>query len=232
MTPTSMAHVHDSSSVAPQAAVTAGALSGARKALLFCGVLSSLLYVLANVLGAMRWEGYSSISQTISELSAIGAPSRSLWVPLGVAYGVILVAFGVGVWGCSRLRRGLRVTAALLIAMGAIAYWPPMHLRGSVPTLTDALHIAFGSIVSLLILLAIGFGVTAFGKVFRYYSIATMIVLVIFGALTFSYAPRLAANLPTPYLGLVERINLGGYLLWVAVLAIVLLRRHARAAPE
>ena len=55
-----------------------------RKVLLNCGILSSLLYVAMNVLGAMQWEGYNTASQTVSELSAIGAPSRPLWVLLGV----------------------------------------------------------------------------------------------------------------------------------------------------
>ena len=35
-----------------------------RKVLLACGILSSLLYVATVVLAAMRWEGYSSTSQT------------------------------------------------------------------------------------------------------------------------------------------------------------------------
>jgi len=46
---------------------------------------------------AMRWEGYSSASQTVSELSAIGAPTRSLWVPLGAVYTLLVTAFGWGV---------------------------------------------------------------------------------------------------------------------------------------
>ena len=50
-----------------------------RKILLVCGVFSVLLYVAMNVLVAMQWEGYSSVSQTVSELSAIGAPTRPLW---------------------------------------------------------------------------------------------------------------------------------------------------------
>ena len=54
----------------------------ARKLLLFCGILSSLLYVAMNIVGAMPFEGYSSTSQTISELSAIGAPSRPFWLVL------------------------------------------------------------------------------------------------------------------------------------------------------
>jgi hypothetical protein len=50
------------------------------------------------------------------------------------------------------------------------------------------------------------------------------VVLLTFGALTFIEAPRLQANLPTPWIGLFERINISVFLLWVVVLAVVLLR--------
>jgi hypothetical protein len=63
-----------------------------RKALLVSGILSSLLYVAINVFVPMRLEGYSSASQNISELSAIGVPTRPLWIPLGFAYTVLLIA--------------------------------------------------------------------------------------------------------------------------------------------
>jgi hypothetical protein len=43
--------------------------------LLVCGILASLLYVVMTLLVGMLWEGYSAASQTISELSAIGAPA-------------------------------------------------------------------------------------------------------------------------------------------------------------
>ena len=69
-----------------------------RKALLVCGIVASLLYLAMNVLIPMQWEGYNSASQVISELSAIDAPTRSLWVPLGIAYTVLMLAFGGGVW--------------------------------------------------------------------------------------------------------------------------------------
>jgi hypothetical protein len=62
-----------------------------RKALLGCGILSSLLYVGANVLGARRWRGYSLTSYTVSELSAIGAPSRRLVIPLLTAHGALVI---------------------------------------------------------------------------------------------------------------------------------------------
>jgi len=64
------------------------------------------------------WKDYRSMDQTISELSAIDAPSRSTWIPIGFLYAALLIAFGVGVWKCAREHRRLRVAAALLVAMG------------------------------------------------------------------------------------------------------------------
>jgi hypothetical protein len=48
--------------------------------------------------------------------------------------------------------------------------------------------------------------------------------LLVFGVLTFRDAPRIVANLPTPLIGVWERINIGVFLLWVVALAIALLR--------
>jgi hypothetical protein len=68
-----------------------------------------------NILGAIVWQGYSSTSQTISELYAIGAPSRALVAPLMVVYNLLLYGFGVGVWLCAGPKRALRVTTVGLI---------------------------------------------------------------------------------------------------------------------
>jgi len=91
-------------------------------------------------------------------------------------------------------------------------------------TATDTMHLAWSTVTSILLLSEIGVGAAAFARGFRFYSMTTMAVLVIFGALTFGEAPRVAANLPTPWLGIWERINVLGYMLWQAVLSITLLR--------
>jgi hypothetical protein len=80
-------------------------------------------------------------------------------------------------------------------------------------------------VIALFTLLAVGFAATALGKRFRIYSIATLLLLVVFGTLAALEGARIAAQLPTPWLGVTERINIGSYLLWVGVLAVVLLRR-------
>jgi hypothetical protein len=202
-----------------------------RKVLLASGILSSLLYVAANVVGARRWRGYSSTTQTVSELSAIGAPSRTSVVPLLTAHGVLLIPFGWGVRETAEGKHGLRTSGALLMALG-VSDLPaplfPMHQREALArgagSRTDTMHIAITSVNSLLVLLAIGFGSAAFGRRFRLYSGGTIAVLAVTGGLTATQASRLEANLPTPWAGLTERISIGGYLLWQAVLAIALLR--------
>src|SRR3954451_17127203 len=167
-----------------------------RKLSLMCGIVSSLLYVGMNVLVPMQWDGYSSASQTVSELSAIGAPTRPLWVPLGIAYTLLVAAFGCGVWASSRQNHAMRVAGGVLVAYGVIGLaWPPMHLREVLAagggTLTDTMHIAFAMVTVLLMLLAMGFGAAAFGKHFRRYSIATMVSLVACGAATVPAAANL-----------------------------------------
>jgi CubicO group peptidase (beta-lactamase class C family) len=200
---------------------------GAARVLLVCGILAALLYVAMLLVVPMRWEGYSSASQTVSELSAIGAPTRRLWVALGLVYTALIAAFGWGVWLAARENRPLRVVGALMIADGVIgALWPPMHLRGTGFSLTDTLHIVWTAVHGLVVILVLVFGAAALGKRFRRYSITTLIVLLVAGALTGIDAPRVAANLPTPWIGVWERVNIGLYLGWVVVLAVVLLRRE------
>lgn len=199
----------------------------ARNLLLICGILSSLLYVAMNVIAAMQWESYSSASQTISELSAIGAPTRPLWVLLGFFYTLLVIAFGAGVWSSAPRNLPLRAVGGLLVAFGVIGLaWPlaPMHLRGTGFTLTDTLHIVIAGVSVLLMLLAVGFGAAALGNRFRFYSLATFVILVAFGVLTGLDSPRVAADLPTPWIGVWERISASVFLLWVVVLAVALLR--------
>ena len=88
----------------------------------------------------------------------------------------------------------------------------------------DTLHVVLGGATVLLTFLAIGFGAAAFGRRFRVYSIASSVMLLAFGASTFLEAPRMQANLATPWIGLWDRINISVFLIWIAALAVVLLR--------
>lgn len=206
-----------------------------RKILLLCGIVASLLY--GAMIGAIRYDGYSLVSQVPSELTAIGAPTRSLWMVLGAVYMVLMAAFGWGVWTSARRHRTIRIVGGLILAYALLGLlWPfaAMHQREVLAaggaTFSDTMHVALGGVTVFLMFLAIGFGAAAFGKRFRLYSIASIVVLLAFGTLTFLEAPRLQSNLPTPWIGLWERISISVFLLWVVVLATSLWPRRRQSA--
>lgn len=200
-----------------------------RRVLLFCGILSPLLYAVADALAGMRWQGYSFRDQVISELGAIGAPSRPLFSILLIAVYLLLVAFGVGVGQSAGDRRRLRVVAGLLIGLGVLALtagmFVPMRPRGTEQGLTGALHLVEGAVAMLMVLAAMGFASTAFGSRFRLYTIATIALVLVFGAWSGMEAPRIEAGLATPWVGVKERIFWYTYQFWFAVLALTLLHQ-------
>lgn len=194
-----------------------------RKILLAAGPLSSLLYVVfTDVLAASRWDGYRRTEQMVSELFAVGSPGRDVLVPFTWIYTVLFTAFGLGVWNSVRGNRPLRIGGALLTAyglwniMGALF---PLTLgeASSVP-----MHIIATNIQLALMVAAMCFVAARLHGRMRIYSIISLVVSALMGMVAFMAAPG-----PNLMLGIGERISIGAFLLWVAVLAIVLWKRTA-----
>jgi hypothetical membrane protein len=206
-----------------------------RRAFLISGVLSSMLYVATDIIGGLSYPGYSFTSQVVSELMATGSPSERIVDPLFLLSGVFALAFGIGVFLHDPRNRPLRITGAILVAYAVIGQTGPtlfeMNQRGSNTSLGDAAHIAVTVVIVFLLLLAMGIGAHALGRRFRTYSFATLLTVIVFGALTSASAARLAVGQPTPGMGTFERINIYAAMLWIAVLGIALLRRPA-VQPE
>ena len=208
-----------------------------RQLLLACGVLSSLLYLATDIIGGLRDPAYSFWSQTISELGAIGAPSQPFVAPLFMVYPVLALAFAGGsIWERDRRTRALRLTGALLAiytVVGVVGFTSsPVHQRGTGSLASDLPHIIVAGLVVFFWLLTMGVGAFALGRRFRIYSLATLVTVLVFFVLTALYVPRVAANEPTPGLGLIERIDVYAAMLWLAVLATALLRAHRLDNPK
>jgi len=204
-----------------------------RKILLGCGIASSVLYVASDILVSWWDPGYSYRDQSFSELLAPGAPTRPMVVVLnGVTYGVLVTAFGVGVWKAAGGRRTGRITGALLVGYAVIGAVGGVFLSAATretleegkETWRNNLHIPATAVMILCVLLAIGFGSTLLGRRFRYFSYATILAILVFGVLAGLQVGQVAANQPTPWLGIVERGNVYAIMLWMAVLAMGLLR--------
>jgi hypothetical protein len=204
-----------------------------RRILLVCGIASSVLYVVVDVLGSLRYPGYRYTEQQFSELTAQGSPVRPLMIALSVIpYTLLVAAFAGGVFTSAPKKRAGRITAAMLLgytAFGMVGGWlTPMNTREALAAgergLRNAMHVPMTALMSVFMLLAMGFGGTLLGKRFRYYSYATIAMLVAFGVVTSLQAGKMVANEATPWMGLTERINIYATMLWVAVMAVGLLR--------
>ena len=204
-----------------------------RKILLGCGIASSVLYVASDILISWWDPNYSYRDQSFSELLAPGSPTRPLVLVLNaIPYGVLVTAFGVGVWASASRRGAGRITGALLVgyaligAVTGVFFSAPTRetLEAGKETWRNILHLPGTAVSVLCILLAIGFGSTLLGRRFRNYSYATILAILVFGVLEGRQIGQMGGNQPTPWLGIVERGNIYAIMLWVAVLAMGLLR--------
>ena len=201
--------------------------------LLICGILAAFAYVVTDVLGALRYPGYNFTSQGVSELMAVGAPTKDLVNSIFVVYGALAVAFAVGVLRESSGQAKLRVTGLLLLAYalaGLLGSFFPAYPRGSGGFNDSLPHIILTAVLVVLMLGALGFGAYTLGMRFRIYSLTTLGLIVALGVASGVYGSRLAAQQSTPGFGIVERVLIYAFLAWAAVLGVALVRRHAGPA--
>jgi hypothetical protein len=199
-----------------------------RTRLLACGAISSPLYVITDLTAGLLYPRFNFVSQAISELFAIGAPTSGLVVPLFTLYDLLILAFAAGIWVSAGKNRALRAIAVILIAsaVNGLLLWNvwPMHMRGAETSFTDTMHIVLAALGALFAMAVIALGTSAFGGRFRIYTFASFLLLVLPGASVFIFIPQVAAGQPTPWMGLTERISTYAYLQWQVALAIVLTR--------
>ena len=131
------------------------------KYLLICGILAPIFFIGTDVIAGILYPGYNFIDQSIGELSAVGAPTRLLVVPLNLIYNMLLIAFVLGVWMTAGQNRLLRVTAVMILGNVVVTLiWAffPMQLGETVSNIT----IVLGAVNMIFFLLAIGFGAAAY----------------------------------------------------------------------
>jgi hypothetical protein len=61
------------------------------------------------------------MSQAVSELSAVGAPTRPFLMAMGPLFTLLQIGFGVGMWQSADGRRAIRISGALVVGHGAMS---------------------------------------------------------------------------------------------------------------
>lgn len=195
------------------------------------GVVMFAWYIAMDVIATLRYDGYSYTDWTISELSAIGAPTRTMWIAAGVVYQLLAFAFAFGVLRLAGQKRTLRIAGWVLLVsavVGPLWWFAPMHQREVLAAdggdWRDTMHLVLAGISSLEYFALMGAAAFAFGRGFRMYTFAAIAVMLVFGMLMNTMVEDVADNAETPWLGIWERITVEGAMLWQAVFAVVLVR--------
>jgi hypothetical membrane protein len=203
-----------------------------RKYLLVCGLLAPVVYTGAVILGGLLRPGYSHSAHAISELIAAGAPNKDVLNPLFTLYDLLLSAFGAGLlltvmaspeqhgkrsgtWGALAL-----VVAGILGVLMNLFF--PQDPGGPPVTVTGTVHVVLAGVLSLGTMLAIlctGLWLRQVPGLRAYwiYSLISLAVVFVSGGLG---AAAIATS--SPSLGLVERVTIGAFILWVFVIALKL----------
>lgn len=221
------------------AARSPGHVPGTAQRLLFgCGIAYAVLFPLVtDGVGLRFYKGYDPVSQAISELWATGAPTKVALPIVLPAWIALLLGFGLGVRRSDRSNPALRAVGSLLITMAALQpLWLLLPLTGreDIPpggstALHDLGHMLLALVMSVLIVTMIGSGSSAFGSGFRLYSWVTFVVVLVCGLSVVGAASGYMNGAPPPDFGLIQRLQVVPWLLWMAVLASILLRRSRTA---
>lgn len=206
------------------------------KALLLAGIVTAGLYVSGDVLSGLVYDAsrpYSFRDQWISELTALGSPVRPLMVVVITAHNVLLLAFGLGIWRAasrSRSLRGVGVGIIATTALGMVIHpFFPMTSRWLETSFTDTMHGALTFVWGLGIFAIVVLAAVAYRGWFRLYSIATLVVLMGFGAASGIAIKGIEQN-NTPWAGAFERVNAYALMAWLVVLAVTVMRRSLNRA--
>ena len=114
-----------------------------------CGVLSLLSYLAMVIFSQLAYPGYDWMRMAVSELSAVGAPSRELAAQLNSLFGpcgiVSVMAVCVAAAGCrtGKLRLGVYCFAAM--------EWLCMVGYSCFPWVSEADHLIFQNVMHLAI---------------------------------------------------------------------------------
>ena len=183
---------------------------------LWGGVAAPVLYLMTALAGGVAVPGYDPVTDPISALTAAGR-SGIKWIESGFGlYNLLLMAFAGAGWS---LADGAwrRVFATLMVTASAgLLMWPfAMDLPGAPMSTGGLVHIGLAGLASLSTIIAVWLSIVNWHRLgqrqMRRFGSVCLVVIALSGV-----AAAAAAAAGWPPVGLLERVTIGGFLLWLA----------------
>jgi len=196
------------------------------------GLLAVGLYLGTTVAGAAASPGYSHIADPISELTSSAAPHAAGLAVGYVGYNLAAAAFALGLRRMSPHSRYAGHALAWMV-VGAIAGIGqvtlfPQDTTGEAATTAGRVHIGLAGVSALLTIVCAVLYAIAFRKDLRWerharFTWACALAIVVTGSVAAVSAGR-------PWMGAAERLPIGTFLLWIAVVSVRCLRAAGTGA--
>jgi len=192
------------------------------------GIAAVMIYVSTVVLGGLLWPAYSHIEQAISELTFRQAPNLTLMRSLFGIYNVLLLVFGTGLF-LSAKSKALKTSAVFVLICafsGVVMLFFPQDPLHTTLTTSGLIHLIFAGVASITTLFAVSFaaaGAWSDDRKLGIFSWITFGIIMISGPIT-ALAPT---KLPH-YFGLVERVTIGTFIVWLLVYSLCYRKKLSR----
>jgi len=185
------------------------------------GIAGALLFIIASILGGLQIEGYSFVSQFISESYANGIPNTEYLRHMYMVCGFLLALFGFMVPQVVQPAKYLTVSFylfAIFYGIGTIStgFFPcdlgcPSNPEKS--SISQIIHNASGFLVYAIVPFCL-LGIGVFSKKWKRRSKFSK-VSIICGTTAFCFVVLLFGNPKGPFVGLFQRLIEGSILFWV-----------------
>lgn len=205
-----------------------------KKLIFGAGILGPLLFVVASILGGAQIEGYSLISQYISESYASGLPNTEYLRYMYIASGILMALFGFMAPSSLPKSKGLKLgffLFAIFYGLGTVAtgFFPcdiGCNPDPEIAILSQFIHNTAGFLVYAIVpfcLIGIGFASKIKTGGANYAKVS-----IICGGLAIGFVVFLFGNPTGPYIGLFQRIIEGSILFWVIFTASKIKAKEAK----
>jgi hypothetical protein len=200
------------------------------------GAFSAVVYLAHVVLGGILWPEYSHIVNTISELTADGAPNAPLLRVFTTVYGVLAVVFAVSLllaFRALKVRKAAKIGAILLIIMEVASLVGYGLFPLSDSTEMNVQNIGHIAVTVIVVLTTVTCGFFIGAGLLKTESCKKLGVFMLICASVMVAAGLMSpVTLATgwPVAGLVERFNIFTLQLWIFVLSIGVFRKRLPSA--
>lgn len=204
-----------------------------RQLLSLAGIIGAAAYIAHVIIGGILWEGYSHITQTISELTGSQGPNADFLLIFTNIYGICMIIFSVNLIlqiRQKRLHKAVWIGALLLTIMEITSYVGyslfPLDTSGDLSGFQNIMHMVVTAVVVLCTIsmgffMGVGMRSNPEYKKLGTFILICAVVITVFGAMTPAF---MANNIPVS--GLTERINIFTLQICLSVISVTMYHKN------